>query len=295
MKILVTGGKGAIGSKLMLKLKELGHEPISYDMADGQNLFDLPTLEEAIKNVDVVYHLAAQANFNYMRTLEGAHDGVILNVGATEHVAYLCAKHRKWMLYISTMCVYGDVDVHPVHEDTTLPNPSEIYAASKYAGEWVVHGYGTSFDLEYTNLRIATVYGPGTRMELGVHVFMKQALQGAPITVHGTGEQERTLTYIDDVVEGIVAPLQHRAASRKQAFNISTVERISAIKMAHDIKTLTGSSSEITFVPQRPHNTVREDVDVTKAKKLLGWEAKTSFASGLVKTLPWMQEIVRKG
>ncbi len=289
MKILVTGGRGAIGTKLIKRLIELGHDAVSYDMADGQNLFDLPALEAAIKNVDAVYHLAAQANLNYMRTPDDAHDGVILNVGATENVAYLCAKHSKWMLFVSTMCVYGDVDVHPVHEDTTLPNPSEIYAASKYAAEWVLHGYGKSFMLPYTTLRLATVYGPGCRKELGVHVFFTQALKGEAITVHGDGTQERTLTYIDDAIDGMIAPLTHKEAALSQAFNISTDERVNAIDMARQIKTITNSQSEIIFVPQRPHNTVREDVDVSKAKRFLGWKANTSFKEGLQKTLPWIR------
>src|SRR3989344_5012501 len=158
MKILVTGGKGAIGAMLMRKLQELGHEAISYDILDGEDLFDLPKLEAAIQWAEVVYHSAAQANLNYMRTIEGAHHGIILNIGATDNVAHLCAKHKKRLLFISTMCVNGDVDVHPVLEDKTLANPSEIYAASKYAAEWVIDGYGKSFGLEYTILRVATVY-----------------------------------------------------------------------------------------------------------------------------------------
>jgi len=292
MKILVTGGKGAIGKRLISKLSELGHEPVSYDMVDGQDLFDLPALEQAIQGADAVYHLAAEANLNYMRDIEGAHRGTMLNVGGTEHVAYLCAKHAKWMLYVSTLCVYGDTLEHPEREDTTLPNPSEIYAASKYAGEWVVVGYGKSLALPYTILRIATPYGQGTRLEMAVHVFFLQALKGEPITVHGDGTQERTMTYIDDVIEGMVAPLMHNEAALGQIFNISTAERTSVRSMAQQILDTTGSKSTITFTPRRPHDTMREDIDTGKAKRLLGWESKVSFKEGLQKTLPWMKDIV---
>lgn len=289
MKILVTGGRGAIGTRLMKKLEELGHEPVSYDIVDGQDLFDMEQLEAAIKGADVVYHVAAEANLNNMRTLEGARSGVLRNVGATDNVAYLCAKHRKWMLFISTMCVYGDVTEHPEREDTTLPNPSEIYAASKYSAEWLIRGYGINFHLSYTILRIATVYGPGCRPELGVHVFFKQALKGEPITVHGDGSQVRTLTYIDDVIDGAVAPLTRAWESMGQIFNITGTEQISAIDMAKQIKALSGSPSEIVFVPQRQYNTQTEDADVSKARRLLRWEAKTSFAEGLRKTYEWMR------
>lgn len=289
MKILVTGGKGAIGGRLMNRLRELGHEPISYDLVDGQDLFDMASLERAIQNTDAVFHLAAEANLNYMRSLDGARNGVLTNVGATHNLAHLCAKHNRWLLFVSTMCVYGDVDEHPVREDKTLPRPSEIYAASKYAAEWIIKGYGINFNLAYTILRIATVYGPGCRKELGVHVFFNQALTGQPITVHGDGSQERTLTYVDDVVEGMVAALTHSSVSIGQTFNISGTERISARRMAEDIKALTGSSSEIVYIPQRAHNTLSEDADASKAKNLLHFEAKTSFKEGLAKTLPWIR------
>lgn len=288
MKILVTGGRGAIGKRLMEKLAEMGHEPFSYDVLDGQDLFDEAKLEAAVKGADMVYHLAAQANLNYMRSLEGARDGILLNVGATEILARLCAQHRKWIIFVSTMCVYGDVTEHPEREDTTLPNPSEIYAASKYAAEWVVRGYGINFHLPYTILRIATVYGPGCRKELGVHVFFDQAMKGLPITVHGDGSQVRTLTYIDDVIDGCVAPLSHAWESMGQIFNITGTEQISARQMAEQIKAMTHSSSEIVFVPQRAYNTQSEDADVSKARARLRWEARTSFAEGLRKTHEWL-------
>lgn len=276
----------------MKKLESLGHDPVSYDIVDGQDLFDVPLLEAAIQGVDVVYHVAAEANLNNMRTLEGARNGIMRNVGATDTVAYLCAKHHKWMLFISTMCVYGDVLEHPEREDTTLPNPSEIYATSKYSAEWLIRGYGINFNLPYTILRIATVYGPGCRPELGVHVFFKQALKGEPITVHGDGSQVRTLTYVDDVVDGVTAALAHQQEALGQIFNITGTEQISAVAMAHQIKALTNSSSEITFVPQRQYNTQHEDADVSKVKHLLHWEAQVSFADGLQKTLPWVKSVL---
>ncbi len=292
MKILVTGGKGFIGLKLMEKLAQMGHEPVSYDIVDGQDLFDMEKLEAAIKDVHAVYHVAAEADLTRMTTLNDGRRGLIANVGATDNVAYLCAKHGRWLLFASTICVYGDVEVHPVHEDTTLPNPSEIYAASKYAAEWVIRGYGTSFNLDYTILRFATVYGPGMRAALGVHVFFKQALLGKPITVHGEGKQVRTLTYIDDLVDGIAAPLLHKGAALGEIFNITSPEMTSAIGMTEQIKTISGSSSPVVFVPQRKNNTLHEDVDVSKAKRLLQWQAHTSFADGLRKTLPWMKSVL---
>jgi len=287
MKILVTGGKGAIGALLMQKLADMGHSACSYDLVDGQDLLDLSALDPAVENVDIVFHAAAEANLNKMRTLEGGRSGMARNVGATDNVAYLCAKHRKWLLFLSTTCLYGNVSENPASEDAALPNPSEIYAASKYAAEWIIRGYGISFSLPYTILRIATVYGPGCRSELGVHVFLGQALSGEPITVHGDGRQLRTLTYIEDAIAGIVAPLGHASEAIGQIFNISSTEQISAIDMAHRIKALTGSHSKVVFVPQRPQNIVTEAANVSKAKRLLQWQARVSFSEGLQLTFAW--------
>lgn len=92
--------------------------------------------------------------------------------------------------------MYGNQKNHPETEDYTLPNPSDLYACSKYAGEWIVKGYGQNFGMPWTILRFATIYGPGMRRALGLHIFFRQAMAGDPITVHGDGEQDRTLTSI---------------------------------------------------------------------------------------------------
>lgn len=289
--ILVTGGRGGIGGRLMSRLSKLGHAPVSYDVADGKDILDSVQLEADICRADVVYHLAAQANLNFMRDLNGAANGVALNVLGTANVAHLCAKHGKFLIFISTICVYGDVGVYPILEDETLPNPSEIYAASKYSAEWIVRGYGINFSLPYTILRIATTYGPGCCPELGVHVFLKQALHGEPITVHGDGTQERTLTYVEDIVDGLVSPLSRMDSAAGNIFNISSSERVTAIGMARLVKEVTGSDSEIVFVPQRPHNTLHEHIAVSKARRLLKWQAKTEFRDGLQSTLEWMKDV----
>jgi nucleoside-diphosphate-sugar epimerase len=215
--------------------------------------------------------------------------GVMKNVYATHNVAYLCAKYNKWMIYASTVCVYGNQDKHPETEDTTLPNPSELYACSKYAGEWIVKGYGKNYGMPWTIQRFATIYGEGMRPALGMHIFFRQAMAGEPITVHGDGLQDRTLTHIDDLVRGIVAPLDHETEAQGEIFNLSTDLAVSAKKMAEDIKALTKSASVIVFVEQRDNQTYHEDFDVNKARLKLGWEAKVHWENGLEKTYEWMK------
>lgn len=289
-KILLTGDKGFISKRLKQRLIKLGHEVIGYDIVDGFDLLDLPKLEEFIKSVDVVYHIAAQADLMTMYDIENARKGVLANVEATHNVAYLCAKYNKWLIYASTVCVYGNQDEHPEMEDVTLPNPSDLYACSKYAGEWVIKGYSKNFGNPYTILRFATIYGEGMRPALAVHIFLSQALKGRDITVHGDGKQDRTQTYIDDLVDGIVAPLNYPENAKDQVFNLTNAKSISALQMAEDIKEITDSNVSIVFIPQRANQTLHEDFDVSKAELLLNWKAKTPWKEGLQKTLLWLKQ-----
>lgn len=292
-KILLTGDQGFIASKVKQRLLELGHDVYGYDIVSGYDLLNLTQLEQAIKKVDIVYHIAAQADLTQMsRSVEDGRRGTLINVEGTHNVAYLSAKHKKWVIYASTVCVYGNVAEHPEKEDSTLPNPSELYSCSKYAGEWLVRGYGLNYGMPWTSLRFATIYGEGMRKALGLHIFFRQAIAGEPITVHGDGEQVRTLTFIDDLVDGIVAPLSHPDTAKGQVFNLSATEPISARKMAEDVKHLTGSASDIVFIGQRPNQTFHEDFDVSKAEKLLGWKAKTPWAEGLKQTYEWIKNVV---
>ncbi len=290
MKILLTGDKGFIARKLKEKLIEKGHIVLGYDIVDGYDLLKLNTLEAWVKSADVVYHVAAQADLNTMYEIESARKGVLANVEATHNVAYLCAKYNKWLIYASTVCVYGNQENHPETEDTTLPNPSDLYACSKYAGEWIVKGYSKNFKNPFTILRFATIYGPGMRAALGIHIFLTQALAGKDITVHGDGLQDRTQTYIDDLVDGCVAVVDYPENAKGQVFNLTDSNGISAVKMAEDIKALTGSKSNIVHLPQRDNQTLHEDFDVSKAELLLHWKANTPWEEGLTKTMQWLKK-----
>jgi UDP-glucuronate 4-epimerase len=289
-RILVTGSRGFIATKVVAYLQERGFEVSGYDIVEGKDLLNIEQLEPAIIGADVVFHIAAQADLTQMaRSISDGRKGVLANVEATHNVAYLCAKYNKWLIYASTVCVYGNQEVHPSSEDGSLPNPSELYACSKYSAEWIVRGYGYNYGMPWTILRFATIYGPGMRPALGMHVFFRQAMKGEPITVHGDGQQDRTLTYIDDLVEGIVAPLDHVETSQGHIFNLSSNLAVSATQMAKDVKQVVKSESEIIYIPQRENQTMHEDFEVGKAFTNLGWEARTLWINGLEKTYEWMK------
>lgn len=280
-KILLTGAAGFIGRNIMAALLAEGHEVIAFDRVLGNDLSDRELLEQNIKISDQVLHLAAIADLNFAR--EHPQQTFETNIRGTWNVAEFCAKYDKRLLYASTCCVYGDQDFEKFPETTeeAPPNPNEIYAHSKYIGEWIIKSFNFTHNLKYVNMRFPTTYGePGMREVLGVKIFFRQAMGNQPITVHGDGTQTRTLTHISDLVRAVVA-LVNKPDLNNFPINLSTEESISANDMAEMIKKVTGSDSEIVHISQRPGQTMREAIKSKKAKELLDWEATTSFEDGL--------------
>lgn len=292
MKVLVTGSSGFVGKMLVNELEGRGHIVVPFDILTGQDILNEKQVEKAVKDVDAVFHIAAQADLTKITDLKTGKICNDLNVLGTYNFAHACAIHKKWLIYASTCCVYGNShDPNLLEdEDHSVPTPNELYASSKLAGEHLIMGYGNSFDLPYTILRYGTIYGPGMRDALAVCVFLDQAHQGKDITIHGTGKQERTQTYVGDIVEGTVLTLEH-PESKGHIINITGHERISVIGMAKDILAITGSSSKIVHLPDRKRQTLYEHFSTQKAEELLGWRPKTLWEEGLRLTNDWLKEV----
>ena len=285
-KILMIG-VGFIGNNVIRKLKAQGYEVELFDIVFGQNMLDSIVLEEAIKRNDYVVQMAAIADLNVFeaKPLMGMH----VNIWGTVLVANFCAKHKKRHYYISTCCVYGNTQELPSNEESKT-NSSEIYAEAKLAGEHIVKAYHKSFDMEYIILRIATTYGPEMRDSLAPAVFLGQILSGEAITVHGDGNQTRTLTYIEDEADGIVSALTHPEVVN-ETINISGEEELSVNDWIQIIGKVVGIEPQIKRIEDRKGQTHREAIDASKAKRLLGWSAKYKFEDGIRETYKWMQSI----
>lgn len=282
-KILVTGSEGFIASALVNRLKkDANNEVEGFDNVKGQDLRDFNGVMKAVEGKDVIFHLAAVADLNWARvhpieTME-------INIEGTWNIAYACTKAHAKLFFASTCCVFGEQEIHPATEKS-LPNPNEIYACSKLAGEKVIKGFHFSFGLQYNMMRFATIYGEGTRPALATHIFLGQALRGDPITVHGDGYQTRTLTYIDDLVDAIIS--LYTSGKMNDIWNMSQTEEISAYKMAQDIKYMTNSKSQIVNIPQRIGQTYRESISIDKMKYEVGWQPKISWEEGIKRMLDW--------
>lgn len=280
-KFLITGGAGFIGRNIAARLLKNGHEVVILDRLFGDDLGDREIIDQNVAVVDQVIHLAAIADLNFARQFPD--QTFKTNIEGTWNIAEFCAKHNKRLLFASTCCVYGDQDFEKYPETTeeAPPNPNEIYAYSKFAGEQLIKSFAFTHDLKYVLMRFATIYGePGMREALGVKKFFLQAMANQPITVHGSGTQTRTLTYVDDLVDAVVALTDHTEVNNL-AINLSAEESISANTMADKIKQITDSISEVIHIDQRPGQTMKEAISAKKAKDLIGWEAKTDFDTGL--------------
>ena len=298
-------GSGFIGNNLANKLKTDGHEVEVIDIATtGHDITNRDQISKKIilEEWNAVILMAAIANLNDFE--RDPMMGMDVNIGGVINVANSCMVSHTKLFYISTCCVYGNTPDLPSSEESVC-KPSEIYAAAKLAGEWIIKGYHSSYDLEYAILRIATTYGPGMRSALAPAVFINQALTGGPITVHGSGKQTRTLTYIDDEVDGIATIIGSGALN--ETFNISTEEEVSVNDLARIVQEESGKKVKIINVPDRKGQTFVEQIDAgkakeirlwkgrycpdpDKAKKVAGWEAKISLREGIKRTLAWMKE-----
>lgn len=308
MKILQIGS-GFIGEKVTEKLKEQGHEVKVADVnpdVGADYVFSITDAAETDKVIaeewDVILLIAAIANLNQFE--KNPRIGMSVNVEGLINVCESVRKHGGKLVFISTCCVYGNTPDLPSHEES-YTDPSEIYACAKLAGEWIIKGYNKSYDLEYLILRIATCYGPGMRAALAPAVFINQALSGGPITIHGDGKQTRTLTYIDDEVDGITTAISSGAVN--ETFNISSEEETSVNDLAEIIREETGKQVAIVHIKDRKGQTFREAIDAGKirevrlwkgryapsAKKVngrTGWQAKVSLREGIKRTLEWMRK-----
>jgi len=294
MRLLVSGGAGFIGLSLVKRLILDGHEVVSYDLRPspmGESIIGDITDEEAfskaVKSCEHVFHLAAAADLNWC----SAHpnEAVKANIKGTRVVAEECAKRGITLSFASTCCVYGDTPDHPSDEES-ICSPTDIYGATKFVGEELIKGYQRKMGLNYHLLRFGTTYGPGMRPTLAIYIFIQQALQDKQLTLHGSGEQTRCMIYIDDIVEACVKTLKLDHYIMGTTLNIATDEELSVWQMANMILKLTVRPlTQYVHVPDRFGQIMKEQIDISKARKMLDWEPKTSFREGLLKTIEWIK------
>jgi nucleoside-diphosphate-sugar epimerase len=276
MKIIVTGGTGFLGKRLCRKLKENKHSIFSYDLVDGYDILNNEQLEKTFIdfNADTIIHLAACADLNiFAKKPEISYK---INVIGTRNILKLCQKYNVRLLFASTCCCYGNNDTHPTDE-TSPTCPTEPYAKSKKESEKDILEVG----LPHCCMRLATFYGPEMRAALAPAVFLDKAHKNETIQIHGSGKQTRTMTYVDDIVSGIVTITE--SDPKYTVVNVTTEEITSVVDMIKHAKNITGNNVKCINVEDRDGQ-IHEEMIYSKRLQSLGWKWKTSFKEGMEKS-----------
>jgi dTDP-glucose 4,6-dehydratase len=241
--------------------------------------------------LDAVLHFASPASpIDY-----ADHPIATLKVGTlgTHNMLGLARAKGSVFFLASTSEVYGDPMVHPQPEtywgNVNPVGPRAVYDEAKRASEAFTMAYHRAHGMDTRIVRIFNTYGPRIRIDDGRAVpnFLTQALRNQPLTVYGDGSQTRSLCYVEDLIEGIVRLL---AADYAQPVNLGTDDEVTMLQLATRIRDLSGSSSEVVFKPLPEDDPKQRRPDLTRARKLLGWEPRTSLDAGLVKTIAYFRE-----
>lgn len=271
--VLVTGSSGFLGKTLVKELIQLNINVIGYDIIDGYDILNSEQLSNVLlnKHIDVVIHLAAIADLNIFKmNIELANK---INVLGTSNVLALCNNFGIRLLFASTCCCYGNTTKHPSLEGDDI-FPTEPYAESKAISEKHILETG----LPHTIMRLATFYGANMRGELAPAIFLDRAHNNRTIDIHGKGLQQRTLTYITDIVSGIIAILL--AEPTYTIVNITGSEIISVLDMVTLAKNICNSTSDIKFIEDRMGQIYKEDISNDRLRSL-GWKPLISFDKGM--------------
>ena len=284
MNILITGGAGYIGSKLVLALEEKGHKVEVFDRP--KDILNDWQLKAAINGKDIVYHLAALAEIKY--TDAHPQETFEVNITGTNNIARICSEKGALLNFTSTGCIYGNPLEVPSVEDRLI-NPSDTYAMSKASGEYLVKMWGLASGLKYNILRFGTVYGQSLKKEMRADMciqrFLDAAIKGEPITITGDGRQNRNFIHIDDLVRALVLVTERGIVG--ETINLAGSEKISINDIAK--YALEFGAKDMSYTNERKDDFFNQDIDLSKAKRLLGWKPEITFEEGIKSMHLWLQ------
>lgn len=309
-KILVTGAAGFIGSHLVEKLLAEGYQVTGIDNFDPfySKEIKLQNLKEANENknfrfieldirdniklkvelkedFDAIAHLAAKA---------GVRPSIIDPIGYQETNVYgtqnllefAKEKNIRQFIYASSSSVYGINPNVPWKETDFVLNPISPYASSKISGELLGHVYSHIHNIRFIGLRLFTVYGPRQRPDLAIHKFVKNGFEGKPIPFYGDGSTKRDYTFVNDIVNGIMAAINY-TNSNYEIINLGNHHNIFLAELVKIIQSHIGKELIIERLPKQPGDVEQTYADISKAKSLLKWEPKTDINTGIEKFVQW--------
>ena len=310
MRILVTGGAGFIGSYLCEKYTKEKHTVLCLDNFLSGNLLnvrhlldyrnfklikgevrDFDFLQRIIRDVDVIFHLAAQIHVD--RSYVEPQLTYDINVMGTQNVLEVARIYDvKKVIHASTSEVYGSAQYVPIDEKHPLDAPHP-YGASKIASDRMCNAYVITYGMNIAIPRFFNIFGPRQR-DIGyggvISIFTRRVLNNMPPVIFGDGMQTRDYTYIEDAIRAFDLILNRK--SRLEPTNIGSGKEVSIIDLANSIINLCGKKGKIkpVHVERRIGEVEKLIADATKAKKILGWKPKYDFKEGLRAFIQWYKK-----
>ncbi len=323
-RVMVTGGAGFIGAHLCRRLLEAGHEVLAVDnyysgsRSNVADLLDDPRFElvrhdvtfPLYVEVDEIYHLACPASpvFYQRDPVQTTKTSVVGSI----NMLGLAKRTKAKILLSSTSEVYGDPTVHPQPESYWgHVNPigtRSCYDEGKRCAETLFFDYRRQHDMPIKVARIFNTYGPLMRPDDGrvVSNFVVQALSGEPLTMYGEGQQTRSFTYVDDLIDGIWRLLMHDDTGPSTSgdtpldeidlrdvhlpVNIGNPVEFTVADLAEKVLALTGSRSPVEYRPLPVDDPKVRRPDISRARALLGWEPRIQLQEGLERTVPYFRD-----
>lgn len=311
-RLLVTGGAGFVGSRLVRRLLEVGARVVVLDdFSTGQpdnlppagagfevvegSVVDPGLAARLVREADTVVHAAAR---NIILSTRNPREDFEVNIGGTLNLL-LAARQGpvRRFVYTSSASIYGNPRHLPINEDDAGIGMLSPYSVSKFAGENYCRAFYETYEVSTAVVRYSNVYGPGQRSDnpyCGVVArFFDAALAGEPLRVHGDGEQTRDYTFIDDAVDATL----RAAASPKaegQVYNVGTASETTVNELARRIREVTGSSSPIAHVDRRDIDNIRRRaLNIEKIRRELRWVPAIRLEEGLRLTRDWVRQAAR--
>ncbi|NPA80317.1 MAG: SDR family oxidoreductase [Thermotogae bacterium] len=312
-KVLIAGGAGFIGTHMTEYLLKRGWEVVSVDnfstgkrenverfRGDPRFTFHEMDITEAVPEGDYDYIINLASPASPQKYLSLPLDTMLVNSIGVKNLLDLAKRSGATFLLASTSEVYGDPLVHPQPEtywgNVNPVGPRSVYDEGKRFAEAITMAYHRYEGVPVRIARIFNTYGPYMDVADGriISNFASQALLGKPLTIYGDGSQTRSFCYVSDMVEGLFRLLTYEGLDG-EVVNLGNPEEWRVIDVAKLVVRLLGLEENFSFLPLPQDDPKRRKPDITKAKRLLGWEPKVPFEEGLRRTLKWYREVLNVG
>jgi len=266
-----------------------GYDFVKLDLTDSEALNSLFSTE----NFDCVCNMAAQAGVRY--SLEKPHSYIDSNITGFLNILESCRINNiKNLVFASSSSVYGMNEKLPFSVNDAVDHPISLYAATKRSNELMAYAYSHLFKINSTGLRFFTVYGPWGRPDMAYYKFSLSITNKKPIEIYNNGDMLRDFTYIDDIIEGILAAINNVSKKEFVIYNLGNNKPEKLTDLIEILENLLGSKADKKYLGMQSGDVkvTMADIDFTKAE--LNWQPKTSIMDGLKHFTEWFSEYNRK-